>query len=209
MRLKNLQSVVCRTGVFCFACTLGMSQANGEDSAAVIGLTRPTWKDLPGTDDQRHSLADYKDYEIVVVALTCNHCPVAAAYYERMNEFVDKYRSQSRATLVAFSISQMETDKLPRMKEMAKQRDFRFPYLYDASQNLGRALGGTVTPEFFVLDGKRVLAYRGAWDDNNNASKVEVHYVEDAVDAILSGRAPSLRESKARGCLADYDVSAR
>lgn len=180
--------------------------ADSKDAAkVVVGKTTATWEKLPGVDGKEHSLADLKDRELVVVAITCNHCPIAIEYIERMNEFAAKYGGEKgKVALVAISVSDMETDKLPRMKEMAKRRGFKFAYLYDESQKIAKELGATNTPQFFVLDRNRVLAYRGAWDDEVNATKVKEKHVEEAVEALLAGKTPLVSETAARGCLISY-----
>jgi hypothetical protein len=91
------------------------------------------------------------------------------------------------------------------MKVLAERQDFNFPYLYDESQALGKALGATHTPQFFVLDRDRRIAYSGPWDDNINATKVKTHYVEDAVASLLSGKSPAQAKVKPIGCLIEYE----
>jgi peroxiredoxin len=176
-----------------------------EPAKAVIGKSQPTWAKLPGTDDKEHSLADLKDREVVVVAITCNHCPIAIEYFERLNEFAKKHCGEKgKVALVAISVSDMETDKMPRMKQVAERQGFKFPYLYDESQKIAKDLGATNTPQFFVLDRHRTLAYRGAWDDEVNATKVKERHVEAAVEALLAGKTPLVAETSAKGCLISY-----
>ncbi|MFM9116707.1 MAG: thioredoxin family protein [Planctomycetota bacterium] len=165
----------------------------------------PNWKDLPGVDGKRHSLADLEPAKVVVVVITCNHCPIAMQYYDRMKAFVrqQQERAAGRVALVAISVSDLETDKLPRMKEMAQRQQFNFPYLQDASKGIVRQLQATVTPQCFVLDQQRAVVYRGAWDDSVNPARVTNRYVEDAVTAVLAGKKPLVAETKARGCLID------
>lgn len=170
-----------------------------------LGRARPTWSDLPGTDGKNHSLAELADREVVVVAISCNHCPIAIEYFDRMKEFATKHCGvKGKVGLVAISLSNLETDKLPRMQEIAEQKAFNFQYLHDKTQRIGKDLGATVTPQFFVLNRDRVLVYRGAWDDDVNASEVKSKYVEDVVSSLLAGKPPAVQETKARGCLIDY-----
>jgi peroxiredoxin len=174
----------------------------GQDSTKPrVGEAKPTWKALSGTDGSPHSLSDLSDKQVVVVAITCNHCPIAIEYFDRLKEFSNKYCGRDgRVALVAISVSNMETDKLPRMTEIAKEKDFNFQYLHDETQRVAKELGATVTPQFFVLNQDRVLVYRGAWDDSVNESKRKSAYVEDAVQALLSGRKPSIAETRTLGC---------
>lgn len=177
-----------------------------EDDRPKVGAAKPTWKDLPGVDDKKHSLEDLAGKEIVVVAVTCNHCPIAQEYIDRMKDFAAKYcGTKGKVALVAIVVSHEETDRLPRMKEVWKEKGFNFPYLYDESQKVGKALGATHTPQFFVLNRDRVLVYRGAWDNSVNPARVKTRYVEDAVKAVLDGKMPGVTETKAKGCRITYE----
>lgn len=188
----------------CFLCTLlivpvvATAERPGKSASA-------DWRELPGVDGKQHSLPELRDYEVVVVAITCNHCPIAIEYYDRMNQFVDEtVQAGNKVKLVAISVSDMEADGLPRMKQVAKRRGFKFDYLLDRSQNVARMLRATNTPEFFVLNREREVVYQGAWDDDVNASKVKQSYVRDAVDSVLAGRTVHTKKTKAKGCLIDY-----
>lgn len=169
-----------------------------------VGDPAPDWKDLPGTDGKSHRLAEFRKAKALVVVFTCNHCPVAKQYEERLVEFAKKY--EQRVQVVAISVSRNDADRLEKMKARATEAGFAFPYLRDESQQSGRAYGATVTPHFFVLDRDRKIAYMGAFDDNIfEPEKVEKHYLVDAVEAVLAGQEPRVRESLQRGCAIQYD----
>jgi peroxiredoxin len=170
-----------------------------------IGDAAPAWSNLPGVDGKSQSLADLKDKDVVVVVVTCNHCPVAVAYEDRIIAFTKKYAgsSDSKVAVVAINVNNLEADKLPRMKERAKEKGFNFPYLYDESQKTGREYGATVTPEFFVLNKERKIVYMGAMDDSQDSPKV--NYLEPAVEAALKGEMPETKETRARGCSVKYE----
>ena len=170
-----------------------------------IGDSAPTWSNLPGVDGKNHSLADLQDKDVVVIAVTCNHCPVAAAYEDRIIAFSKKYAgaSDSKVALVAINVNNLEQDKLPKMKERAEAKGFTFPYLYDESQKIGREIGASVTPEFFVLNKERKVVYMGAMDDKMNSPTV--NYLEQAVEAALKGEKPAKTEAHARGCSVKYE----
>jgi peroxiredoxin len=172
-----------------------------------VGDAAPTFSKLPGTDDKDHSLADLKNKDIVVVVVTCNHCPVAVAYEDRIIAFTKKYagKDDSKVAVVAINVNNLPADKLDKMKERAKAKGFNFPYLYDESQEIAKKLGATVTPEFFVLDKNRKIAYMGAMDDNQKTDSVKSKYLEDAVDALLEGKKISTTETRARGCSVKFD----
>jgi len=172
-----------------------------------IGDSAPTWSKLPGVDDKQHSLADLKDKDVVVLVVTCNHCPVAVAYEDRIIELTKKYASEpsSKVAVVAINVNTIPADRLDKMKERAKSKGFNFPYLYDETQDVGRGYGATVTPEFFVLNKERKIVYMGALDDSQNAANVKSKYVEDAIDATLKGEKVSTSETRGRGCSVKYE----
>ena len=91
---------------------------------------------------------------------------------------------------MAVNVNNMEADRLEGMKKRAKEKGFNFPYLYDATQKIGRDYDAAVTPHVFVLDKDRKIAYIGAVDDNMNVEKVKKHYLREAVDALLAGKTP-------------------
>src|SRR5438270_12527563 len=109
----------------------GSSHAGQFNRKLSIGDAAPAWSSLPGVDGKTHSLADLKDKDVVVLVITCNHCPVAVAYEDRIINFAKKYASgsDSKVGLVAINVNKNETDSLPRMKERAKEKGFNFPYL--------------------------------------------------------------------------------
>jgi peroxiredoxin len=175
-------------------------QAGEFNKKVSIGDACPTFTGLDGVDGKTHSLGDYKQ-DVVVVIVTCNHCPVAVAYEDRIIEFTKKYAG--KVAVVAINVNNLDADKLPRMKERAKEKGFNFDYIYDPSQKIGKELGATVTPEFFVLNKERKIVYMGAMDDAQNSPKV--NYLDPAVDAALKGEKPVKTETRARGCGVKYE----
>lgn len=169
-----------------------------------VGDAAPAWKALKGIDDKDHSLKDLAKAKAVVVIFTCDHCPVARAYEDRLTEFAKEYKDKG-VELVAINVSLGEADNLKMMKEQAKEKGFNFTYLVDPTQDTGRAYGATVTPHVFVIDGKHKVAYMGAFDDSQNAEQVKKHYVREAVDSILEGKSPEVAVSKQFGCGIGYE----
>jgi peroxiredoxin len=168
------------------------------------GDAAPAWENLPGVDGQRHSLADL-DAEVVVVVFTCNSCPVAADYEDRIIAMAKKYGgAEGKAAFVAINVNRIPEDSLPKMKERAGQRGFPFPYLFDESQNIAKAYGAAFTPEFFVLDKNRRVAYMGGMDDSSDPKRVKTRYLEPAIQAVLAGEKPETAETVARGCRIRY-----
>ena len=171
-----------------------------------IGDKAPQWKGLIGVDDKLHALEDYRDKKAVVLIFTCNHCPVAQAYEKRLNAFAQEYAKKDVA-LVAVNVSNLESDRLPKMKERAEKAEYKFPYLYDASQEIGRKYGATCTPHAFVIDGKQRIAYMGKIDDSPlDESRAKEHFVRNAVDAVLKGDEPEVAETLQVGCGITYEA---
>jgi len=169
-----------------------------------VGAKAPAWVDLEGVDSERHSLADLEKAKAVVVVFTCNHCPVAKAYEERLIELQKDY-SDKGVEVVAINVNNGKADKLPAMKERAKEKEFTFAYLYDPSQEIGREYGATVTPHAFLLDGERNVVYVGAIDDSMKADKAKEHYLRDALDAVLAGKSPETASTPPAGCGIQYE----
>jgi peroxiredoxin len=171
-----------------------------------IGDPAPEFN-LPGTDGKNHTLSEYKDKDVLVVAITCNHCPVAVAYEDRMIEFAKKYASKadSKVAFLAINVNNLEADKLDKMKIRAEQKGMTYPYLYDETQKIGRALNARVTPEFYVFDKGRKLVYWGSMDNSQNAANVKTRYLEMAVDAVLAGETVATSTTKAFGCGVKYE----
>lgn len=170
-----------------------------------IGDPAPVWTDLPGVDGQKHSLSDFDDKEVVVVIFTCNSCPIAVDYEDRIIEFArDNAGAASKVGLVAINVNTIEADRLDKMAERAAAKGFNFPYLYDESQQIAKQFGATFTPEFFVLNRDRKIAYMGGMDNNSDPQQVTERYLEPAVEALLQGKSPQIAETVARGCRIRY-----
>jgi peroxiredoxin len=170
-----------------------------------VGDAAPKWSDIVGVDGKKHGLDEYAKAKLLVLVVTCNHCPVAVAYEDRLIELQKDYRKQG-VRLVAVNVNNLEEDKLEPMKARAKEKKFNFPYLYDPTQKIGHDYGAKVTPHVFILDQDRKVAYIGAVDDNNDhPEKVKVKYARDALDALLKGEKPPKAETTARGCTVKYD----
>ncbi len=166
-----------------------------------IGESAPSWTDLPGVDGKMHSSTDFKQKDVLVVAFTCNSCPYAVDYENRLVAFAKKHAPpESRVGLVAINVNTVADDLLPAMKERANAKGYQFTYLFDESQRIAREFGATRTPEFFVLDKQRKIIYMGAMDDNSDESKVKHRHVEDAVSAALAGKTPEKAETPPVGC---------
>ena len=159
-----------------------------------VGAKAPDFTAI-GTDGKEYSFASVKDAKLLVLSFTCNNCPVAKAYEDRFIEFTKKYEPKG-VKFIAINANN-QSEGLEQMKKRAQEKDFNFPYVFDASGDSARAYGARVTPHLFIVkDGK--IAYRGAFDDKQRNSKKS--YVADAVDALLAGKTPEVTSTKAFGC---------
>jgi len=184
------------------ACTALAGKYNQQLS---IGDAAPPWRDLAGTDGQKHSLSDLVDKEVVVVCFTCNTCPYAVDYEDRLIALAKKFAADGgQCALVAINANRVKDDLLPAMQERAKAKGFNFPYLHDETQQAAKSYGATYTPEFVVLNKDRKVVYLGAMDDSPDGKHVTKHYVADAVAAALALKQPEVAETPAVGCAVRY-----
>lgn len=192
--------------VAALAFVVGPADAGKFNKKMSIGDACPKFSGLECADGKSCSLDDLKNKDVLVVCITCNHCPVAVAYEDRHIAFCKKHcGTDSKVAFVAINVNNNDADKLPKMKDRAKDKSFTFPYAYDPTQKIGRDLGATVTPEYFVFDKSRRLVYTGAFDDNMKADQVKDNYVEPVVRAVLNGLTPKTAETKPAGCGVQYE----
>lgn len=171
-----------------------------------IGEKAPAFTGIPAyTADGKEATLGLKDLkeDVVVLVFLANHCPVVGQYEDRVIDLAKKYEGKS-VKVVGVCCNDMDSDRLPAIKDRMKEKGYNYTYGYDETQAIGRAFGATATPEFFVLDKDRNVRYAGALDDNNNPAKVETKFVEAAVDAILGGGSVEVTTTKARGCGIKY-----
>ena len=181
-----------------------LAAASTNAATLSIGDKAPDWSGVVGTNDEKHGLSDYKNAKLIALVFTCNHCPVAKAYEDRLVAIQRDYKNKG-VQVIAVNVNNLPEDKLDKMKERAKDKRFNFPYLYDPTQKMGRDHGAKVTPHVFLLDQTRKLAYRGAIDDNMNLARRKVDYLRDALDALLAGKTPPKTETKEVGCSVKYE----
>lgn len=167
-----------------------------------VGDPAPVWSDLPGTDGKTHSLADLKDAKAVVVVFTCNSCPVATEYEDRIIAFAKKHAGD--VAVVAINVNRIEEDNLEHMKERAKSKQFPYLYLFDETQKIAKDFGATYTPEFYVLGADRKIVYMGGLDDNSDPAIVTENYLEPAIESALKGTPLKTKETRAIGCRVRY-----
>jgi peroxiredoxin len=164
-------------------------------------LTAPAFS-LPGADGMAHTLDDYADAKALALVQSCNHCPYVQAWEDRMISLQSQYADRG-FRLVAIASNDAENypeDSFEEMKRRAEKRGFTFDYLYDESQQIARTLGAGRTPEVFLFGPERTLLYHGAIDDNLDEGAVTKHYLRDAIEAVLEGREPEVKDTPAVGC---------
>ncbi len=167
-----------------------------------LGDVAPNFS-LPAVDGRTYSLADFADQAVLVVVFSCNHCPYVQAYEERLIAIQRDYRDRGVQVVAinANDAARYAEDSFEAMVARAKAQRFNFPYLRDESQAVAHAFDATHTPQLFVFDQKRRLAYTGKIDDNwQQPTAVLRHYLREAVDALLQGRKPAESSTHAIGC---------
>ncbi len=178
------------------------AEAGTFNSDRTIGEVVPAWEGLIGTDGREHGWEELADLDAVVVIFTCNGCPYAVDHEDRIDSLATHYAAAgAKVAVVAINANQTDKDSLEAMETRAREKDFHFPYLSDPSQEVARSFGAARTPECFVLDADRKIAYMGAFDDSPDGSGVERRYVEEAVAAVLAGKLPEITETAPVGCL--------
>jgi peroxiredoxin len=161
---------------------------------------------LKNIDGKMVSLADYKDAKGYIVTFTCNTCPYAVMYEDRIIDLDKKYAAKGYPVIAIMpnDTNIKPDDDLNAMKQRAKEKGFTFPYLIDKEQTVFPKYGATKTPHMFVLQKTKkgnIVKYIGAIDDNyKDASAVTTKYVEKAVDALIKGEDVKEKETKAIGC---------
>jgi peroxiredoxin len=196
-----------------FAAVIFLFQPLRADDIPTLQLGSPAPEfNLPGVDGRNWSLKDFSNAKFLIVTFTCNHCPTAQYYEQRIKQIVADYKSKGVA-LVAIMPNDPKSvrldelgwtdlsDSFSEMKLRAKDRQYNFPYLYDGeTEEVSRAYGPVATPHVFVFDAARKLRYVGAIDNSERIQHVTKHYLRDALDALLAGKEPPTTQTKAVGC---------
>jgi peroxiredoxin len=156
---------------------------------------------LPDTAGDEHSLLGGTALSTVVV-FTCNHCPYALAWQDRINDAARDYADRGVRFL---AVNSNDAERYPRdsfeaMQRRVRDEDWPFPYLHDESQQVARDYGAKVTPDVFVLDADGVLRYRGAPDADYGDPSQGGSWLRGALDAVLDDRSPEPAETKPVGC---------
>ncbi|HKX85900.1 MAG TPA: thioredoxin family protein [Flavobacterium sp.] len=161
---------------------------------------------LKNVNNKHVSLNDYKDAKGFIVVFTCNHCPYAVAYEDRIIALDQKYKKLGYPVIAINpnNPAVQPKDSFELMQERAKEKAFTFPYLFDEGQKVYPQYGATKTPHVYLLQKTKkgnIVKYIGAIDDNyNDPSAVKVKYVENAVNSLLDGKEIEVKTTKAIGC---------
>jgi len=167
-----------------------------------LGSKAPEIGTLQGVDGKRYSLASFAAKPVLVVVFTCNHCPYAQAYEDRLVGIQRDYAAKG-VQLVAINSNDDKNypeDSYPNMVKRAKEKGFNFPYLRDEDQRVVTDYGAVCTPHVFVLDRERVLRYRGRIDDSKDPKQVKSPDLRNALDDLVAGRPARVADTKPFGC---------
>ncbi len=168
---------------------------------------------LKNIDGKMVSLSDYKSAKGFIVTFTCNTCPYANGYETRIMDLDKKYASKGFPVIAINpnDVERVPEDSMEAMKIRSTEKGYTFPYLRDDSQEVAQTFGATKTPHVYVLSNKGgifTVEYIGAIDDNpNDPDHVDQRYVADAVDALIAGKSPSVKEKRAIGCTIKWKQS--
>jgi peroxiredoxin len=164
-----------------------------------MGDHAPTFA-LPDTDGATHEPGEAP---ATVVVFTCNHCPYALAWHERIIDVARDYANRGVRVLAvnANDAKNYPRDSLQAMRARVERGEFEgVPYLYEESQNVAGAYGAKTTPDVFVLDAAGLLRYRGAPDADHDNPAENAALLRGALDAVLNGRDPNPVETPPVGC---------
>ena len=189
----------------------GMAFAAAEPQTLKIGAKAPDFT-LPGVDGRDYSLADFASAEVLVIVFTCNHCPTAQAYEDRIQQLSVEFKDKGVALVaispndpLALRLDELGytdlSDSFDDMKVRAKDKAISYPYLYDGDdQKVSLAYGPVSTPHAFVFDKKRGLRYVGRIDDSERVDHVTSPDLRNAIAAVLAGGPAPVETTKTVGC---------
>jgi len=191
---------------FCF------SNPPDDHPTLAIGSKAPAFS-LKGVDGKTYSLSSFAKYKILVVVFTCNHCPTAQAYEDRIIKLTNDYHLKNVGIVAinpndpsAIRLDELGytdmSDTYAEMKLRAAQKKFNFPYLYDgATQSTAKAYGPVATPHVFIFDNERKLRYQGRIDDVEKPTKTPNSFdTRNAIDDLLQNKDVTVKTTKVFGC---------
>ena len=189
-----------------------ISRSGHDPKTLEIGAPAPDFK-LTGIDDRSYSLASFKEARVLVIIFTCNHCPTAQCYEDRIIRMTTDYADKNVAIVAimpndpkSLRLDELDFsdlgDSFAEMKIRAKEKKFNFPYLYDGdTESVSMAYGPVATPHIFVFDQKRKLRYQGRIDDTESPYKTPGQTdARNAINALLNNREVAVKTTKVFGC---------
>jgi len=191
---------------------VSFDKTNDEHKTLAIGASAPNFS-LTGVDGKTYTLSSFKSSPILVIIFTCNHCPTAQAYEDRLIQMTKDYKKKGVA-VVAISPNDPKSvnlnelgytdlsDSYAEMKIRAKEKGYNFPYLYDGeTQSVSKAYGPVATPHVFIFDKERKLRYHGRFDDMENPAKTPANQdTRNAIEALIAGQKIPVSSTKVFGC---------
>jgi len=173
-----------------------------ETPAAELGAACPDFR-LPAVDGKTYARDDFGGSPVLVVMFICNHCPYVQAVEERLIRLAREFEPRG-VRFVGVCANDAQTypdDAFDKMAARWREHAYGFPYLHDEAQDVARAFGAVCTPDIFVYDRDRRLAYRGRIDDSwKDDSKVKRRELAEALEALVAGKRPSPEQRPSMGC---------
>jgi peroxiredoxin len=209
----NLRSrdLFCRFAVI-LTLAAGTLVAGKYNAVVQIGTKAPAFNNLPAIDGKSYSMSEFKE-DVVVLVFLANHCPWVRGGERDLIQLVNDFKGRS-VRFIGIGVNLRPEDTLPAMKDRASKAGYNFLYLHDPSQEIGRKLGATHTPEYFVLNKERQIVYTGLLTNSPAvmegstpryvSGQPKDFYVRDAIDAALAGRPVTVTETRAQGCTVEY-----
>jgi peroxiredoxin len=198
-----------------------VSAAWAQDAHPILAIGSPAPDFfLPGVDGKIHRLADYSASPVLVVIFTCNHCPIAQMYEQRIQQLEMDYRERGVAVVAvqpndprAIRIDELDSsdisDSLEEMKIRVEYKHLHYPYLFDGeTQSVARAYGPQATPHAFVFDKDRKLRYEGRIDNSYRKEMVNSQDARNAIDALLANREVPVKHTGVFGCSTKWQEKA-
>jgi peroxiredoxin len=187
------------------------AKAASDHPILALGSPAPDFS-LPGVDGKTHKVAEYAASPILVVVFTCNHCPIAQMYEQRIQQLNDDYRDRGVALVAiqgndpkALRIDELDSsdmsDTLDEMKIRVEYKKLHYTYLFDGdTQSVTRAYGPQATPHIFIFDKERKLRYEGRIDNSYRMEMVNTQDARNAIEALLASREVPVKHTGVFGC---------
>ncbi len=157
---------------------------------------------MRSVDGSMHSIESVAGERGTLVVFTCNHCPYAVAWQDRLVALANQSLERGIGTIAINSNDPNEyaSDSYEGMQTRAQELGMQFPYVVDETSDVARAFGAEKTPEVYLFNASGVLVYHGAVDDSQDPGSVRDHYLRDALEAVVSGGTVAQAETRAIGC---------